>query len=64
MRFSVLINGFLASFFSSSRGVRNGDPLSPFLFVIVMEALSRMITVAIDNGQLLGFFWDRDCLSW
>ena len=36
-------------------GVRQGDSLSSFLFVIVMEALSRMITATIDNGLLLGF---------
>jgi hypothetical protein len=42
-------------FLRSSREVRQGDPLSPFLFVIVMEALSRMITTAIDNGRLSGF---------
>jgi hypothetical protein len=55
VRFSVLVNGSPSSFFSSSRGLRYGDPLSPFLFVIVMEALSRMLSAIVNGGLLLGF---------
>jgi hypothetical protein len=53
--FSVLINGLPEGFFNSLRGVRQGDPLSPFLFVIVMEAFSRMVKASVEHGLFLGF---------
>jgi hypothetical protein len=55
VRFSVLVNGTPSGFFSSSRGLRQGDPLSPLLFVFVMEALGRMLSAAVSGGLLDGF---------
>ena len=37
------------------RGLRQGDLLSPLLFDIVMEALSRMLDVAASAGEFSGF---------
>ena len=41
--FSVLVNNLPGKTFQTSRGIRQGDPLAPYIFVIVMELLARMI---------------------
>ena len=43
VQFSILINGALADFFGSTRGLRQGALLSPMLFLVMMEVLSRML---------------------
>ncbi|KAJ0476914.1 putative RNA-directed DNA polymerase [Helianthus annuus] len=45
-RASVLINGSPTFEFKCNKGMRQGDPISPFLFIIAMEALSCMINKA------------------
>ncbi|RVX03217.1 LINE-1 reverse transcriptase-like [Vitis vinifera] len=51
---SILVNGVPAGFFPSSKGLRQGDPLSPYLFVMGMEVLSALIRRAVVGGFLCG----------
>ena len=52
--FSILVNGVLSSPFSPTRGIRQGDPLPPFLFVLMAEGLGHYIKATIREGSLLG----------
>ena len=53
-KFLVLVNGVPAGFFPSSKGLRQGDPLSPYLFVMGMEVLSALIRRAIEGDFISG----------
>lgn len=53
-----MVNGEDSSYFKPGKGLRQGDPLSPFLFNLVGDALSRMLNKATNNGLVKGFMED------
>ncbi|KAJ0500051.1 putative RNA-directed DNA polymerase [Helianthus annuus] len=59
-RASVLVNGSPSSEFGLSRGLRQGDPLSPFLFILALEALDVIMKRAIENGLFKGVKLPKD----
>jgi len=49
---SVLLNGRQGHSFTHARGVRQGDPLSPMLFILAMDPLQRLLDLATQQGIL------------
>ena len=52
--FSILDNGSPSLTFKPSRGIRQGDPLSLYLFILMVEGLSKCISATIHNHTLKG----------
>ncbi|XP_071735007.1 uncharacterized protein [Rutidosis leptorrhynchoides] len=57
---SILINGSPTSEFNLKRGVRQGDPLSPFLFIIAAEGLNILTKMAVERGMYKGVEVGKD----
>ena len=52
--FSILVNGAPTSTFQASTGLWEGDPLSPFPFILMAEGLGRALKAKQDKGTIKG----------
>lgn len=51
---SILVNGSPTDEFTPKRGIRQGDPLAPYLFLLIGEVLSKLIIRAQEKGLISG----------
>lgn len=58
--YSILVNGEPSSVIKPSRGIRQGDPLFPHLFLLCYEGLTQHIKQAIQVDKIRGYFLCRN----
>ena len=51
----MLVNGEPTNFFKPTRGIRQGDPLSPYLFLLCSEGLTHLINNVVHTGKIRGY---------
>uniref|UniRef100_A0A803PTQ2 Reverse transcriptase domain-containing protein n=1 Tax=Cannabis sativa TaxID=3483 RepID=A0A803PTQ2_CANSA len=49
--YTLLMNGRMQGSFNGAKGLRQGDPISPLLFVLIMEYLTRLLQAATQNTK-------------
>lgn len=59
--FSIMMNETFDGFFELARGLRHGDPISPYLFIIIEEVLSLMMKIKYEVGRISHFYYLRGC---
>ncbi|XP_028076555.1 uncharacterized protein LOC114278664 [Camellia sinensis] len=59
--FSVMVNGESRASFILSSGLRQGDPLSPYWFILIADVLSLLISNQLQDHKLAGMRLTRNC---
>lgn len=61
VKFSIFANGEKRASVIPSRGLRQGDPLSPYLFLLVIDVLSKLLNKAIKENRLSAIKLNTSC---
>ncbi|GJS48187.1 RNA-directed DNA polymerase, eukaryota, reverse transcriptase zinc-binding domain protein [Tanacetum coccineum] len=56
-KFSICVNGEAHGYFNGGRGLRQGDPISPYLFTLVMEVFSLILSKNIEKAKKFKFHY-------
>ena len=59
--YNIVVNDKKSNTIFPSGGIRQGDPLSPYLFLFVIDVLSRYINIASESGTVKGPRVIRNC---
>lgn len=61
LNFSILLNGVPTTTFRATRGIRQGDPISPFIFILAAEGLGRYFKKELRERRIRGIrIWGND----
>lgn len=58
-----MVNGKRSTTIRPSRGLKKGDPLSPYLFIVVAHVLSRLMKSQVARGVIEGIQPRRECMT-
>ncbi|GJW39228.1 RNA-directed DNA polymerase, eukaryota, reverse transcriptase zinc-binding domain protein [Tanacetum coccineum] len=55
--FTVCVNGGKYGYFKNRRGLRQGDPMSPYLFTLIIEVLTLIVQRRVNRSEQFKFHW-------
>ena len=59
--YKIIVNGKNSNTIFPSKGFRQGDPLSPYLFLFVIDVLSRMVNKVLESRSLASIKLSKEC---